>query len=291
MDQIEKEVLETIESGKYPIASAKIIKSIIGVNISNKTNNEINYTKELYLEYINELNKLDEEKLNQFLLLLKSSDVVENQKIGKEDSFLMSLYSRIQKTHAIDELLNTPILNMDNLKKIHEVLMVGTSSQFLDNYSFRTNDRKFVGSVENGKRIISYFPILSNEIENAVLEFLDYYNSKDANEDVFLKPILIHGILAALQVFEDGNTRLSRLLQHVKILENTNRIYKTNYKWPIIYVSRMYYQYICNYRNAIKDLVVDSSSDNVNEWLIFNYRRIQEQILKNNCNISKILKR
>lgn len=291
MDQIEKEVLETIESGKYPIASAKIIKSIIGVSISNKTNNEINYTKELYLEYINELNKLDEEKLNQFLLLLKSSDVVENQKIGKEDSFLMSLYSRIQKTHAIDELLNTPTLNMDNLKKIHEVLMVGTSSQFLDNYSFRTNDRKFVGSVENGKRIISYFPILSNEIENAVLEFLDYYNSKDANEDVFLKPILIHGILAALQVFEDGNTRLSRLLQHVKILENTNRIYKTNYKWPIIYFSRMYYQYICNYRNAIKDLVVDSSSDNVNEWLIFNYRRIQEQILKNNCNISKILKR
>ena len=29
MDQIEKEVLETIESGKYPNDSAKIIKSII----------------------------------------------------------------------------------------------------------------------------------------------------------------------------------------------------------------------------------------------------------------------
>lgn len=291
MDQIEKEVLETIESGKYPIASAKIIKSIIEVNVSNKTNNEINYAKELYLEYINELNKLDEEKLNQFLLLLKSSDVVENQRIGKEDSFLMSLYSRIQKTHAIDELLKTPILDGDNLKKIHEVLMVGTSCQYLDNYSFRTNDRKFVGCVENGERIISYFPILSTEIESAVVEFLDYYNAEDYNKDVFLKPILVHGILAALQVFEDGNTRLSRLLQHVKILENTNRIYETNYKWPIIYVSRMYYQYINNYRNAIKNLVINPSDDNINEWLLFNYRRIQEQIIKNNCNITKILKK
>ena len=98
-------------------------------------------------------------------------------------------------------------------------------------------------------------------------------------------------MLASLQVFDDGNTRFGRLLQHVNLFHQTNSILNKDFSNPTIYITRMYYQYYQKYRELIKELVTDCNNDVLIEWGIFNLRRLEEQIWNNSSNVEKVLRK
>ena len=59
-----------------------------------------------------------------------------NQRLEKEDSFLLSLYMQMQKEHAIDYILKNPNLDSDSLLEAHGILLDGTcSSKKFDNFN------------------------------------------------------------------------------------------------------------------------------------------------------------
>lgn len=279
--EIDKEIQEVINSGKYPIVTTEIFDSIKNLEISMETKDHLEYTIELYKNYINELLKLPLDKQEHFLRTLKAAEIIYNQKLEQENSFLISLSMTILGVNSIDEMikLNKGKLKSEDLVRIQNLILEGTTIDKKDNNGYRTNNRRFVGTWNNGVRNIQYFPIEYKNIDIAVSEFLKYYNEKEKQElSVLLKPFVIHGLLAALQLFNDGNTRLARLLQHIKIWESTAEIFKLDISMPAIYMSRSYYPYRTEYRNKIKNIAIEMDNNSWNDWFNFNLNRLEDQL-------------
>ena len=290
LKEIDEEIEQIYKNNKYPVASIDIIDKIIMSKPSEKVLDSYKYTYELYLEYINYLNNLSEDALKLYLKSIKNSDVIDNQKMETKDSFLISLYMQSERTHAIDTLLKYKKLNDNNLQETHKILTEGINENINPNY--RNNNRRFVGFYNNGERCIEYMPIHYKYINEAMQKFFEYYNEVEKDENnLFIKPFKVHGIIAALQVFDDGNTRLARLLQNVKLYRQTNQFLNASFKSPIIYTTKQYHPFRKDYRALIKQLAINPNNDVVNEWLDFNLRRTEESLWMGNENIEKLLLR
>lgn len=291
--KMDQEIDKEMKSGKYPVVHSDIISKMIDIQLNDKILDENARIFETYCEYLDKLEEIQKLDLKRVLKLFKGADIIDNQKLEKEDSFLISVYMQIQKEHAIDYILKSTNLDTDSLLEAHGMLLDGTSSsKKFDNFHYRMNNRRVVGAWVNGVRHIDYFPIPYDEIDTAMNEFLDYYQENETREEyLFIKPFLIHGMLASLQVFDDGNTRFGRLLQHVNLFHQTNSILNKDFSNPTIYITRMYYQYYQKYRELIKELVTDCNNDVLIEWGIFNLRRLEEQIWNNSSNVEKVLRK
>ena len=289
LQKLDEEIQRYIENGTYPAANQDIIKKIADCKLNDKVKDENKYIMESYYEQLDKLLKLDYKLLKQYLAVLKNADIKDNQCLEKVDSFLLSLHLQSERKHAVDEVLKADYLNHDILLKTHGLLLKGTPSSEFDNYHYRKNNRKFVGSWEGGKRNIQYLPLDYHDIDQTMDLFFEYYNEEETNKDnLFIKPFAIHGMIAALQVFEDGNTRLARLLQHTKLYKLTNQFNNYDIPNPILYVTRAYYPHRNKYRSLIKDMVVDANDDTINDWMLFNLRRLEETLWKNDENINRI---
>ncbi|MCM1053877.1 MAG: Fic family protein, partial [Ruminococcus sp.] len=175
------------------------------------------------------------------------------------------------------------------LIKAHEILMRGVTEEEFNN--IRKNNNFFVGYSEDGKNVVQYFPISYDEIKQALILFLDYYNSQENSKDnLFIKPFTIHGLLAALQLFEDGNTRLARTMQHISLFQNTNQNLGEDFKLPILYFSNTYTPYRKEYRDLIMQIAINPSDESWNNWYLFNLRRAQDQIFANEEVLKRIRK-
>ena len=286
-DKIDLLIEDYIKNETFPVVHKDMIKKILNYHKSDIVKDEYSYLLELYSEYIDKINSLDTQIRNEALTIFKGADLIDNQRLEKEDSFLIRLFLQVEKKHAIDLLLTEKTLNKDLLLNTHKMLLQGTSTKESDCGIYRSNNRKFVGSWKNNERCIQYLPIPYKEIDEAMEEFFTYYNN-DSGEDLFYKPFLIHGIIAALQAFNDGNTRLARLLQHTKLWEETNKYYTYDYPSPLLYITRTYFPHREKYRSLIKDLAINPTDETVNNWLLFNMQRSEEQIWINNENIEKV---
>jgi Fic family protein len=124
-------------------------------------------------------------------------------------------------------------------------------------------------------------------------KILDYYNNP-ANEktldDIFIKSIIIHGLVASYQMFDDGNTRLARLLQHVKMFKLTNQLTDHKLILPSLYATRTYYPHRTEYRNLIKELVINTGTESWNNWISFNLKRIEDKLFYATDKVSDIKK-
>jgi len=220
--------------------------------------------------------------INKFLVQLKKADIIDNQSMEKEDSFLISLYSALEDKSAVDLLIENYGKKLDKEKLVlfHDKILNGTSSSKKN--GLRTNNLKFVGSWENGRRIIQYFPILDSQIDDAIKEFLSFYNTNinliSQRSDIFVKPIIYHGLLAALQLFKDGNTRFARTLQNVEIWGLFNTILEKPIDLPILYASRQYFPYRDDYRELLKNIAIKHNEESWNDWIIFNLKRLQDSL-------------
>ena len=271
------------------VVKPDVIKRLINFNISNSNKNMNEYITELYEEYINELDSLDEETLKKYLRILKNADVRDNQILENVDSFLISLYLESERVHAIDNALKKDIITERDIRNLHAKLLKGTSNEA--STSYRTHNRSYVGyyDFEKNAKVINFFPLDYREISPAMKEFTDYFNEDEKDKSkLFIKPFTVHGIISSLQVFDDGNTRLGRLLQNVKLYKQTNDMLGKNYNKPIIYITKQYSPQRATYRSLIENMAKNPDDDNINRWTSFNIDQAMSAITMASDNIQKI---
>lgn len=293
---------ELLNLGAKDISEARI--KIVGLNLFDyvddfdllsRTENSIDYTLELYRDYLEELKKFSKTNLEKILKALRNLEVIDNHSLERENPSLLQTYNETHHSTAITYLVKRLIsdgapLNDSIIIKAHEILMRGTSNQEQVSIGFRNNNNYFVGYSENNENVALFYPISYDEIPKAIKLFCSYFNSKTTSErDIMVKAIISHGILSALQVFEDGNTRLSRTLENVDLFKRTSFI-DDAFSLPTIYCSKAYLPYRPQYRELISQLALEPNSENWNSWLNFNLYRLQDQIYLNTNNLSRIRK-
>jgi len=290
---IDKEIEEYMSSGKYPVVNLDIFKQLEHIEISEMNKDHIQYTLELYKNYLDNIEQLPENYRIKFLETLKAAEIMDNQKLEQENSFLISLYMTVMGNNSIDEIIkiNKNQLKSEDIIVLQKLLLEGTPGDKKETIGYRQNNRSFVGRINNGVREIQYFPLRYNEIEQAVEKFTAYYNQPEVKDtDIFIKPFIIHGLLASLQCFRDGNTRLSRLLQHTKLWHLTNDKLDTMLPTPAIYISRSYYPYRNEYREKIKNIVINMDDHSWNDWFSFNLNRLEDQLYYIDNNLEQFKK-
>ena len=291
--QAEKEVLKAMASG-VPIVDLDIFKRVQDLTPSEQVLNQISYTEDLYKEYHDMIMSLSSSLRSNYLQILKSEDIINNQVVEKENSFLLALYYKTHPKNAMDEMIrccNSEITASEFIK-IHDKLLDGTSSE--DQKGLREDNLKFVGTYVAGQRQIDYFPILEKDIVKALREYLSLINDKkrvQSKEDAFLKPIIYHGLLAALQLFKDGNTRYARLIQHINLWYYTNQTLGYDFSLPTVYATKQYAAGRASYRGLIKSIAITENDDAWNNWIIFNLKCLQNNIWVNQSNIETLKRR
>lgn len=294
----EYEIQKLLESGSYKTVDFSLFNNINQIKLSPATLKHYRFILEIYKDYLKEIMNLSSFERKKYLETLRNADILDNHKLTKENSFLMELYLKTQENNIGDEIIKRAngVIYQDGIKYIHFLLMEGASSNSKDHYNFRSNDHKFVGEYIDGKRIIQYFPLPYKDTELAIEEVLAYYNnrSNENEETLLVKPFIIHGLIAALQLFDDGNSRLARLFQHIKLWHMTNDSYNLKLDLPSIYITRSSYPFRGKSRELINNLVENADDDAWNKWINFNLNRFEDQIYYNNNNLhslNKLLKK
>lgn len=291
MERIKKEIAKAICEGAK-VVDLSIFEVLDNYTPSEIVKNYVSYTLELYQDYLKSIKSLDAKSQELLLQALKDWDVLDNQMVEKENPLLISMYKMEHKKTAIDSLIQNygRLMTEDCFIRNHDLLIQGSSSE--EKLGLRCDDLKFVGNNINGKRHIEYFPLLEKDIKTALDTFISYYNTH-VNElnndyDMFIRPIIYHGLIAALQLFKDGNTRYARLIQHVELWGLLNVYLKQETALPIIYATRQYYAVRENYRDLITKIVLNNDNESWDEWIKFNLKCLQNNIWKNEESIKEL---
>ena len=281
--KIEKEIEEKINNNNYKRIDKEVIESINDIKINEEVEIFNDQLLDTYFRYIENLDILPINIVNAYLNVIKDADLIDNQRTEMENSFLVAIYSRLQNEHAIDALLDKNYINKESLIIVHDLLIKNAAEKKDKIKGFRQHNTNVVGNIVNGEKQISYFPVDYKKIDYIATEITKYINdtSNESREKIFIKPIIIHGLIAAYQMFEDGNTRLARCIQHSKIHHMTNEYSTYNYKLPYIYTSKQYFPCRQEYRDLITNLVLNYDSEAWNKWIIFNMQRIEDALFNN----------
>ena len=239
--------------------------------------------EEKYSEYIKKLMELDPKKLKIFIQHIKNREIINNQEAEMEEPFLMELYKLTQKRDSIDKAMDyfkDDVLTKSEVRKLHEIVIKGTKDDSIENYDFRKDNNKWVGSYDvNGNVRIDYMPPDYKNISELLDIVLDYLNENNYDlNNLFIKPLVVHALLAYIQPFGNGNTRLSRVIQHCKICKITNDIFKTSFTHPTFYLSKNYLLTRQQYRGLIQNIAVSKDDDAWNKWFKYNFNMIDEQL-------------
>ena len=274
------------------IVHLDIIDRIIDTKLNDSNNDYNKFIIESYQEYLEELKKFPSNVLERYLKTLKDADLRDNQKVENVDSFLINLLLQSERKHAIDEALKNNELDEKTFLHMHKILLKGANSD-LQHYNYRPNNISFVGYFEgegeNRKRIINFLPLDYKDIPKAVDRIIPYFNDKESNSDnLFIKPYKIHGVLAALQIFYDGNKRTARILQNIKIYRHTNEMLGYDFKNPALYVTKQYLIDQKEYRKSIREMVENPNNETINNWFRMNLRETYSAINLGNSNIEKM---
>ena len=85
-------------------------------------------------------------------------------------------------------------------------------------------------------------------------------------------------------MFNDGNTRFARLVQHELIRRSTNNL-GYDFETPTFYATKLYDWLRADYRGLITKLVLNHDNNTWNEWIKFNARNFDNSIAANYDNI------
>ena len=299
--RVAQEQVDRLIDDGAPIVKLSVFDVLDSYTPSDKVKGEIEYTKELYLELVDKLKGLSEEDQSTFLKTLRDSDIIDNQSIEKEDSFMIALTRNVESDFSIELLLskisNGESITKEDFIKMHDALFSGTGSD--DKSGLRDNDLKFVGFISSDpqtkyqfeNRAICYFPLRHTEIDEAVERYLGFVNNGiHANDeyDVAVLPIICHGLLASLQLFKDGNTRYGRLFQSVLLYQLANDSLLLDLPLPIVYASKQFAAYRNEYRSKIEKIVLNNDSEAWDDWIMFSLRRIQDGLFFNMSCIDRL---
>ncbi len=261
----------------------KVFDSGLNVKVNDSNKWRLEDITDMYQKYIASLGELDEKSKLLFLKGIKLDELKNNQETECEDRFAMELQLLSQRQNSIDltmRLLEKGIITREDVKTIHGWVIKGSSDDVKENYPFRSDNERWVGSFNtNGSRNVDYMPPDYNDIATLLNELLGYLNSPNTSEnDIFVKPFIAHALLGYLQPFNNGNTRLARVMQHGKIITGTNEVLGTDFKKPIFYLSRNYLMTRPQYRDFLKYVAVDQNNEAWNNWIKYNLNMTNEQL-------------
>lgn len=263
-----------------------------------------------YYEYIKHFRSLSLESQVQLLDMAWQEELIANQAMEgetKKGHLLEYVQDIKQGQESISKLTNLfgryGKIEIRDLQRLHTLLLRGTTLEKNQNYLFRSNDQKWVGYVEeDGKPCVQYIPPRAYKIKHYLRKILTYVNDfenvgtienpkllyeeydnhlETYGYSIFVKPTLIHVLLSVLQPFDDGNTRLARLIQEVKIYQETNRLFqlKTSPKrLPYLYLSQRYYQRGPFYRSQMADIAQSPTNENWKSFIYMNLGCVEEEI-------------
>ncbi len=287
MTSLQEQEIEKMEelrkSGLYPIVSLDIFETIADLKISDYIIEREQEVLEKYQEYLKNIFSLNKTKQDSYLKGIKTQEIMDTQVLEKEDSYLLNLFLQDKKKSALDYLLKVqryPLnqLTREEVIESHRKLLLGTSSSQYAKKDYRDNNLGFVSKSGKGDLKILYFSLPYQDIEQGIMNLTLYYNSELHEQYTLVKPCLIHGLVGALQMFQDGNTRLGRMLQNVKIYELTEKNLKYYFPTPAFYSSRSYFDYREQYREKLGDVAIHPTDATWDKWINFNFNRIEDQI-------------
>ncbi len=262
-----------------------------------------------YQAYLKNLHELPLEERKQFLNIAWFDEMIANQAMEgetKKGTYLQFMENERKGKKMMSKYTNITLhagrLQIRDFQRLHSMLLKGTSLEKNKNYSLRSDDQKWVGYMgENGYPKIQYIPPRSNKIKDCLEKILVYMNNKEnvgTKENpsrlyqtfeqepskfaypIFIKPTITHVLLSILQPFDDGNTRLARLMQDVQIYQETNRLFniKPITKLPYISLSQQYYQRGVAYRDNIAKIAQNPSNDTWKQFIYMNLGCIEDEL-------------
>ncbi len=271
-----------------PIVGLNVFDNIDSIKLEDRTMGLYEYTLELYKEFLEKLKKLNKTNREKFLLELRNNEVFDNHTLEQENYADLYTYSETHNSTAYNYLYRKLFIEKRPLtsamfNKGYEILMRGTSNENEISAHYRKNNHHAVSYFgDDGKQVIQFLPISYDEIEWAITYLLGYFNKPEVSEEeLFVKPFVIHGLIAALQMFEDGNTRYGRTLQHSKIFMISHKMVDDSFDRPALYFSKTYLPYRQGYRELIYKLALNPNNQMWNEWVRFNLNRVQDQLFNN----------
>lgn len=248
-----------------------------------------------YKEYLFLINKLEKYK-KPFIEVLKEKDIVRNQGYEGVNPTFVDVYLKSNAPSATEQLIkdkkNGTIYTKDDFVLSHGRMLLGAYSSKEVLSGLRKENNTYVTKKVDNHLVTDYYPVDYKEIETAIQYILKIYNDNAIiNEyDVMIRPILIHGLIAALQMFKDGNTRLARVYENIMVWNLSNNVceFEDN---PTIYMSEAIYKYAdrSEYRKLISDIAITPNIQTLNKWIEYNLVLIESQIYLNRDKISDIL--
>lgn len=130
--------------------------------------------------------------------------------------------------------------------------------------------------IENARYVA---PEASN-VPEYMKKFVKFYN-EDNIKDPFIKSAMVHIIFIKIHPFSDGNGRIARILHHHKLTSMINKKYGTDFKWPLINLSRHLDLTRGNYytnENNILFSIDSSNKESFNKWFHYLLNMIDENI-------------
>lgn len=288
--------LQNLSDYRKKIVDISVFDYVDDISLTDKVKGQLEYTLELYQEYLDLLQSFSKTNLEAILKGLRNTEVIDNHVVEHENYDWLKAYQENHHSTAINYLIKRLFvlqepLNPNILNKAHEILMRGTSNEDDILLKFRQNNEQYVGYCENKELVVEFLPIAFQDIKLALNLFCDYYNQHETDEDIlYVKPFIVHGLLASLQLFEDGNTRVARSIQHIKMFEVTRELFQIPFTLPALYFSKTYMPYRKEYRDFICKIALEPTVDTWNEWIAFNLRKVQDQIFFNESNLSRTRK-
>ena len=286
-EKIEQEINRLLDKGV-----PRVDISILEYFSNYKPNDDVLFLADFliddYKEYRNLIKKLDilEEP---FLTTIKNEEIKSNQKLEDVNGFVIDLLlnSKVPCTtnNLIEQKNKNTILNKLGFINSHKVLLLGAEE--LNKTTIRKDNSSIVKLNEHE---VDYIPIDYKYINQAIEHILSIYNDSTIQHetDIFFKPILLHGLIASLQLFTDGNTRLGRVYQNILMWDLSKNIDSfKDLNTPILYSSLALLKHSTKneYRQQIKDIATNPSNLNLNNFLYYKLLNIENQL---NLNKSKI---
>lgn len=271
----------------------KLIEEVDKIVINDNNKYFLEEIIEKYLEYIKFIEQFDGKLLKYYLATIKQNENLNNQQAEQESSLLISIYNNMYRENSLDKIIrilnDKEDLTKQELKCLHKILMRGTANEENSN-NFRKDDNKFVGTFNpDGTKRIDYMPIPFLEIDASIDKVIEMINSKNI-DNPFINPFIVHAIISVMQPFDDGNTRLSRLVQHAKIWKNTNLLYNKFFDKPLLYLSKNYLLTRGTYRGLITNLANEGNNEAWNKWFEYNLNMVDEQLFYLNNNVKKLVR-
>lgn len=156
----------------------KLVGGITNIKVFDNTLFHLEDTYEQYQNYLDKLLKLEPKHLKYFLVTLKNREIVNNQETELEESFLVELYQIAKRKDSIDIMMKNFVdgkITKDELRKIHRVVIKGSTDDISENYDYRSDNNKWVGYYgTNGEQRVEYMPPDYTEIDELITFTLDF---------------------------------------------------------------------------------------------------------------------